>query len=182
MSHLNDQLFSKYNNPDAKFSTIDKGKNCEIKTSEREAEKPLKYITQDFHEKTPQQARGIFFNDGYGVPRTDIGSSTKLRYGAITHENVSYSLGQLPLPTTAGLEHGRGQGNTDIEDRLRVGMDDHVFKSQQPSGGNQFYLRHFYQFGSLPVEPNQCVKNYVPVNNGFRQGVSTRDLNHTEKR
>lgn len=176
--HLNDSRMSKFDNK-AKFGALGGigDDHCNVKTSEYESTKPMKYYLQDFRTAPTELTRGLLWQDGFGIPRTDINSDTSLRQGKITNMNVSVSLGALPLPTLPSMLYG--QGNTELEDKLR-GYDYRVRKSVSPTD-TTFYNRSFYIFDGLPTAPMSCTDNYVQKSNDYYMGQSSRDLNHSQK-
>lgn len=148
--------------------------SCNLDKDEIQSTKPLKYYTQNFYDKDIIQNRGIFFNDGFGVPSCKIDVSSQARVGANTNPNLIQNYDALPLPTTAS--YVKGQGPVEVEDSIRY-ISSRETKACQPRD-THFYDRHFYVFEGLPITPNACVDNVVQKGPGYRQGVDTR---HTLK-
>jgi hypothetical protein len=149
---------------------------CAINQQERESQKPLKFVTtsfKDFNDRN--ELRGIYFQDGFGVPGSQIDVSNRLHNGQVnTTQNLPQSLPAFPLPTTGSKVSGQGQGDTDIEFSLR-GKDTNGKKTCLPID-NIFHDRSFSIFDSLCRKP-QNLKHTVQDSHGFRGGVSTRNFN-----
>ncbi len=75
-----------------------KNEPCNLDKDEIQSTKPLKYFTENFFDKTVIQNRGIFFQDGFGVPSGEIDTNTKTRFGIMTNNNLIQNLPGLPLP------------------------------------------------------------------------------------
>jgi len=148
----------------------------------QQTEKPLKYYVTDYFAQPSQFERGINWQNGFGIPRKNINTSTDLRDAKQTRQmtNSSYELGALPLPTTPSLIHGGSIIDTQIEDSLRPKDDFHP-KSSLPRD-THFYKRSFSIFEGLPVRPNGCVDNVVQINAGYRQGIDTRHIRSKKKK
>lgn len=172
--------------PDSNFDSIGKfgilsdlnNEKCNLDKDERQSRKSLKYFTQNFFDKSIVQNRGIFFNDGFGVPSCKIDNSSKSRLGAMTNINLVQNLPALPLPTTASF--AKGQGPTNIEDMIRP-QHNRKLKQCNPKD-TEFYNRHFSIFEGLPIKPNKCVDNVVQNGPAYRQGVETRHSLKTKHR
>jgi hypothetical protein len=149
---------------------------CAINQQERESQKPLKFVTtsfKDFNDRN--ELRGIYFQDGFGVPGSNIDTSNMLHNGQInTTQNLPQSLPAFPLPTTGSKVSGQGQGDTDVEFSLR-GKDTNGKKTCLPIDP-LFHDRSFSIFDSLCRKP-QNLKHTVQHSHGFRGGISTRNFN-----
>ena len=149
---------------------------CAINQQERESQKPLKFVTtsfKDFNDRN--ELRGIYFQDGFGVPGSKINVSNCLHNGQInTNQNLPQSLPAFPLPTTGSKVSGQGQGDTDVEFSLR-GKDTSGKKTCLPID-NIFHDRSFSIFDSLCRKP-QNLKHTVQESHGLRGGISTRNFN-----
>ncbi len=143
---------------------------CNLTRDEIESTKQLKYYTRNFFDENIVQNRGIFFNDGFGIPSCEIDHSTTARLGTVTNKNLIQNLPSLPLPTTASFS--KGQGSVTIEDKLRPGAERQ--RKQCNPRDTEYYNRSFYIFDNLPIKPNECVDNVVQKGPMYRQGVSTR--------
>lgn len=149
-----------------------KNEPCNLDKDEIQSTKPLKYFTENFFDKTVVQNRGIFFQDGFGVPAGEIDTNTKTRFGCMTNNNLIQNLPGLPLATTAS--YSKGQGPTHIEDLIRPN-NYRDLKACTPVD-NEYYNRHFSIFSGMPIVPNSCVDNVVQNGSPFRQGVDTRHI------
>jgi hypothetical protein len=149
---------------------------CAINQQERESQKPLKFVTtsfKDFNDRN--ELRGIYFQDGFGVPGSKIDVSNRLHNGQVnTTQNLPQSLPAFPLPTTGSKVSGQGQGDTDVEFSLR-GKDTNGKKTCLPID-TIFHNRSFSIFDSLCRKP-QNLKHTVQDSHGFRGGISTRNFN-----
>lgn len=139
---------------------------------EKQSKKPMKYYTQNFFDQGLVNTRGIFFNDGFGIPSAKIDKSTKSRFGKMTNINLVQNLPALPLNTTPGMVNS--QGPVLIEDSIRP-QHNRNLKQCNPKD-TQYYKRHFSIFDNLPVSPNGCVDNVVQNGPAFYQGIDTRRL------
>lgn len=145
---------------------------------ESDTNKTLKYYTQNFFDKKIIQNRGVFFNDGVGIPSCKIDRSSNARLGSLTNINLIQNLPALPLPTTASFS--KGQGPVDVEDYIRP-LHNRKLKQCNPKD-TQFYNRHFSIFDYVPIKPNECVDNYVQKSPSYRQGIPTRHALNTNYR
>lgn len=168
------------------FNSIDKfgiltgleNEKCNLDTDERQSTKPLKYYTRNFFDKNIIQNRGIFFNDGFGIPSCEIDKSTKSRFGTATNINLVQNLPALPLPTTAS--YAKGQGPVLVEQMIRPQHNRN--KKQCNPKDSEYYNRSFSIFDGLPIVPNRCVDNVVQNGPSYRQGVDTRHKLNTDYR
>lgn len=151
---------------------------CNLDKDEKQSVKPLKYYTRNFFDKSIIQNRGIFFNDGFGIPSCKVDKSTQSRFGAATNINLIQNLPALPLPTTASF--AKGQGPVDTEQMIRP-QHNRKLKQCNPKD-TEFYNRHFSLFEGMPIVPNKCVDNVVQDGAAYRQGVDTRHVLNTSYR
>lgn len=160
----------------SKFGKLDNLKydQCDIEADCKRSMKTLKYYTQNFFDKDIIQNRGIFFNDGFGIPACEIDQSTAFREGKNTNLNLLQNLPALPLPTTASFV--KGQGDVLVEQDLRSNTTFRDRKTCKPRD-NEYYQRSFYIFDNMPIRPNGCWENVVQRSNGLRGGVDTRRAN-----
>ena len=143
-----------------------------------QSQKALKYFTRNFFDTTDISGRGIFFNDGFGIPSERINQSTEARFGSDTTKNVIQNLPALPLTTTGGVFTGQGT----VEDEKFIRPDSTREPKQCQPVDTQFHNRHFGIFTGLPVKPNSAVENVVQKGTDYRQGVDTRHMNKKRNR
>lgn len=154
-------------------SCVTTNNGLNLTAREYDSNKPIKYITQNFFNNNLTLDRGIFSEDGFGVPSSKIVQDTSLRFASITNPGLSNRSQHVPLPTTGGMLYG--QGIPGDEYKLTPEMEKNL-KTCNPRDF-AFQNRVFTIFSNNMEVPNSNVNNYVQRSYGYYMGENSRRIN-----
>ncbi len=139
------------------------------------SDKPFKYTTQNFFKNNNEYERGIFKEAYYGVPNTNINTSSVLRNSTLVKNKGKQEVIEgVPLATTGSQMFG--QGDTVIEDQIRPELINSSKTCYPIDEHNE--LRTFQIFDHLPIRPNMCWQTVVQASDDLYYGKNTRRTKH----